>query len=592
MGIATSRLRWQFIALCLLNIFMALFEISVAGSISLLGIAMASPASLDRISLLSRLQQMLPVPDHIHPALLALMCVMSLVAIVTICKNLLLARLTWQQNAFAQAMAWQTGIRLFEKLLHAPHIWHIQQNSSELLTFLAWKTHVANYLVHVLTLITQLFITVCLLVSAFFLSPLMSLFLFSIILLMACAIYKFTRAKAYTCGLRLQQYDLHNARVSMQGIHGIKEILIGDNQKEFVEAYQLNTKSYIRTACNQAIFNPLPVFVLESLGMALLLAVLIMLSFKGASLAEVSGTLTLLAGISWRLLPSANKSVGSLLGLKSLQPTVEQILAKLESTPSAHSSPQRTLLPFKEYLELRDITFFYPDTRHSALTGVTLRIPRRKMIGLVGLSGSGKSTLTNIITGLLQPSAGQVVVDGTPWDATQQRLALGYVPQHLYLLDASLADNVAFHIQGGEIDEARVRSCCNMAAMDFVSELPGGFQTILGERGVRLSGGQIQRVGIARALYSQPAILIFDEATSALDGATEQAIQNTIESLRESITMLVIAHRLTTVQNCDYIYWMDNGMIRKEGTPDEVLSSYSAFLSEHALEVIGDKCDA
>ena len=201
------------------------------------------------------------------------------------------------------------------------------------------------------------------------------------------------------------------------------------------------------------------------------------------------------------------------------------------------------------------------------------------MIGLVGLSGSGKSTLTSLITGLLRPQQGYLSTDGKTLDTSTERLNIGYVPQNLYLLDAALAENVAFSHWGEPLDEERVRECCHMAAMDFVDELPEGIYTPLGERGVRLSGGQIQRVGIARALYDNPELLIFDEATSALDGATEIAIQSTIKYLKQKSTILIIAHRLETVEPCDYIYWIDHGKIVLGGDSYIVLEKYKNALN-------------
>ena len=203
------------------------------------------------------------------------------------------------------------------------------------------------------------------------------------------------------------------------------------------------------------------------------------------------------------------------------------------------------------------------------------------MVGLVGLSGSGKSTLTSLITGLLRPQQGHLCLDGTPWDTATERLNIGYVPQNLYLLDATLAENVAFSHWGEPVDEERVRECCRMAAMDFVDDLPEGIHTPLGERGVRLSGGQIQRVGIARALYDRPELLIFDEATSALDGATERAIQSTIERLRQHVTLVVVAHRLSTVEKCDLLYWINRGNVEMRGLPVTVLSEYQRHTPEN-----------
>lgn len=584
----TPASRRQFLVLCLLNLGMVVLEMAVAGSISLLGVAMSSPISLQQSGYISSLLRHIPFIGHIPEQFHILVSVMGLVALTTLCKNLLLAILTRQQNIYAQTVAWEAGIRLFARMLHAPYIWHTGQNSAELSTLIGWRNYIATYLVNVLTLIIQIVVALFLLGTALCLAPLMSLFLFGIISVVAVAIYKITRRLAYATGQKLQQYDLSAARVALQGLQGIREVIIADKQQDFLDAYTANTSSYIRTASTQALFSPLPIFVLESLGMLLLLAVVILLSRGEASVAEVSGTLTLLAGISWRLLPAANKGLGALLALKSLQPIAEKLLDKQENTPVLSHDTQRTPVSFADCLELKDIVFTYPEARHTALSGVSLCIPREKMIGLVGLSGSGKSTLTNIITGLMEPTSGQILLDGKPWDQESRRLSLGYVPQQLYLLDTSLADNVAFHIRKGDVDMDRVRRCCRMAAMEFVADLPNGIDTLLGERGVRLSGGQIQRVGIARALYCQPSLLIFDEATSALDGATEQAIQQTIESLRNQITMLIIAHRLTTVQHCDYIYWLDNGRIRMQGIPDDVLPAYSAFLTTHAQCVLNE----
>ena len=254
------------------------------------------------------------------------------------------------------------------------------------------------------------------------------------------------------------------------------------------------------------------------------------------------------------------------------------------SPVSGVSATGRTCLKYTQDIVADKISFRYPQATTAALHEVSLRIAQGTMVGLVGLSGSGKSTLTGILTGLLQPDSGEIRVDGSPLQNSEARLALGYVPQSLYLLDVSLADNVAFRVWGEPVDEEKVRRCCAMAAMDFINDLPEGINTVLGERGVRLSGGQIQRVGIARALYANPELLIFDEATSALDGATEQAIQHTIDSLRDSMTLLIIAHRLTTVQHCDHIYWLDNGKIRMEGKPELVLPAYSAYLDEQAAQ--------
>ncbi len=203
------------------------------------------------------------------------------------------------------------------------------------------------------------------------------------------------------------------------------------------------------------------------------------------------------------------------------------------------------------------------------------------MVGIIGPSGAGKSTLVGILTGLLSPDSGCVSVDDVPLDAVRSAgwsVQIGYVPQTPFLLNASLADNVAFSRWGEAIDRDRVSACCRMAAIDFLDQLPEGLDTLLGERGTRLSGGQLQRVAIARALYSGPACIIFDEATSSLDGAAEAAIQRTINGLRDQMTLIVIAHRLSTVEMCDTVYWLEGGAVVDSGPAEVIVPAYRQAL--------------
>ena len=268
------------------------------------------------------------------------------------------------------------------------------------------------------------------------------------------------------------------------------------------------------------------------------------------------------------------------MNMRTSQPIVERFLTLLDTPQSIPAISERELLPFGNNILLQDVTFSYPNASKPALDHITFLIPKGKMIGLIGPSGSGKSTLSSIINGLVVPESGQLLVDDKPWNPQNSRLKIGYVPQNLYLLDASLAENIAFSRWGEPIDEARVLKCCTMAAIDFLEDLPTGIHTIIGERGVRLSGGQVQRVGIARALYDNPDILFFDEATSALDEGAEREIQATVTALKSSITLLVIAHRLHTVAECDIVYWVEKGRILRQGSPAEVLPEYEAALAQ------------
>ena len=578
--IASTASRRQFIWLCFLNIIIGLFEICVAGGISLLGVAMSSPEALTRLPLLPAIAASIPFPDQVPNALRMLAVVMACIVAATAAKNALLAYLTWLQNYFAQSMAWAMGEKLFQSFLTAPYLWHTRQNSAELLTTLNWKAHISIFSVALLTLLTQTIIAIFLFSSVLFANPVMSAFLFCTIAFFAIAIHKYAQKQLYGLSTAIREYDIQNAKICMEGLHGIREIIIYDKLAAFMSAYSQFIDSYRRIASKQSLFPGLPQWCLESVGMALLLVVLLFLIALGNSVAETTGLITLLAAVSWRLLPAANKALGAIMNMRTSQPIVERFLTLLDTPQSIPAISERELLPFGNNILLQDVTFSYPNASKPALDHITFLIPKGKMIGLIGPSGSGKSTLSSIINGLVVPESGQLLVDDKPWNPQNSRLKIGYVPQNLYLLDASLAENIAFSRWGEPIDEARVLKCCTMAAIDFLEDLPTGIHTIIGERGVRLSGGQVQRVGIARALYDNPDILFFDEATSALDEGAEREIQATVTALKSSITLLVIAHRLHTVAECDIVYWVEKGRILRQGSPAEVLPEYEAALAQ------------
>lgn len=577
------KLRWNFLWISLLNIGVVVFEMGVAGAISLFGLAMTTPEAIGKLPVLGYVISLVPVPAGIVQGLHALLVVLVLVVIASLGKNLLSAYLILRQTCFAQDISWAVGEELFKRILYAPYIWHMQKNSSDLLMLMSWKAVLANFLGYWFVISTQLIIAIALVCAALWVTPLEAFSLFSSVGVVAYLTYVFSRRFAYACGNKIASLDLQTSRVTMQGIYSFQDVAISDRQTEYLAAYRKAIPFHVPATAQQAFFVPLPSWTLEVFGLISLLFILFFMALSGESAARSSTVLALLAATAWRMLPAMNKLVGALLGMKGLQSIVERLLEAAQNTPSIGNVGCRAVRRLQHEITLEQIEFSYPDAAQPALRKVNMRIPAGNFVGVIGLSGSGKSTLINIITGLYRPHSGSVAVDGRPLDLATERLSLGYVPQNMYMLDSTLADNVAFRILDEPIDEPRVRECCAQAAMSFLDDLPQGIYTQLGERGVRLSGGQIQRVGIARALYANPDLLIFDEATSALDGAAEQAIQNTVDELRSDITVLIIAHRLTTVENCDKIYWLDNGTVRMEGTPAEVLPVYKQYLDENAL---------
>ena len=295
-----------------------------------------------------------------------------------------------------------------------------------------------------------------------------------------------------------------------------------------------------------------------------------------------SGKLISILGVfsaaAFKLLPSVSRLVQSCQALVFQKPVVSLIHEELVSNkspvkPVNGSSNKR--MNFERELTISDLSFSYDGSNKSAIQNINLDIDAGQMIGFVGSSGAGKSTLIDCILGLIEPSSGNLIIDGeriTNKNVKGWQKNIGYVPQVIYLLDASLRENIAFGVSTGFIDEEKIGNAIEKAQLsEFVSDLSKGLDTFVGERGVRLSGGQRQRIGIARALYNNPSVLVLDEATSALDHETESEVMNAVESLQGSRTILIIAHRFSTIKNCDYIYKLENGKVVLEGIPNQVL---------------------
>ena len=520
------------------------------------------------------------------PRLLLIVLLTGLCGAV-LCKSLALALLTWRQASFSQAVNLEMGQRLFHGFVHAPYLWHVEQRVSDLSMALSWRNSVGLYGFAVVQALGQLAVAALLIMVVLVVTPLAGSVVLAGTALCSYVMFRLSRKLVDKYSQELTAAQRDSNRVSHTALYGVRELMIYRQQAPF-EAHYLQHEG--RVAHAQALLplcHPLPSWVLEWMGMVLLLGAVVLLYWQGAGVARTVGTLTLLAAVAWRLLPTMNKLVQQLLMMQQQIPQIEPVLRKLDEVAALPRTDAVTAqdCPLRQELRLEDVSFRYPSTptgKPDALRHLHIRIPRGSMVGFVGPSGAGKSTIVGLLTGLFPPTAGRITVDSQPMDAALREgwiRRIGYVPQSPFLLNASIAENVAFSHWGTTLDRERVRQCCRMAAMDFVDELEQNIDTVIGERGVRLSGGQVQRVAIARALYNDPQFILFDEATSALDGAAEQAIQHTINSLREHMTLVVVAHRLSTVEACDYVYWVDKGMVRMEGNPKQVLPAYADFLA-------------
>lgn len=592
--ILPATLQHSFWIVMALTVVVALAEFALAGAVSLLGVVLASPQSIVQHPIMQRLVDVLPVlqPVQDDPRLL-LALLLCLLCGTTLLKTVMLALLTWRQSRYSQMVSMHLGVRLFQGYMRAPYIWHTGQKISDLITTLNWRANTGLFLFQSLQALSQLLVVTTLLIAICCMAPLAGILVVSITGIAAWGVFRCSRCWVRKYSQQCADAQQASMKLIHTGLNGIRDILICRQQENFIRQYSIAEQRYMQGQSVLPVFPPLPSWILEFVGICLLLGTVLLLRWQEASLAHVSATLALLAAVAWRLLPIMNRVVQGLLQMQQQLPTVEPVLQKVREVEALpQSATEERPCPLREEIRFEHVGFRYPNTsagHKNALQDISLRIPKGSMIGLIGPSGAGKSTIVSLLTGLYTPSSGRILVDGRELDDSLRSgwmRGIGYVPQSPFLLNGSLAENIAFSQWGQKIDRQRVEECCRMAAMDFLDDLEDGIDTIIGERGVRLSGGQLQRVSIARALYGRPQLIIFDEATSALDGATEQAIQKTIEGLKKYTTVVIIAHRLTTVEKCDCLYWLEKGSLVQKGNVHNVLSSYRRTIHEDSYRKI------
>ncbi|CCH49909.1 ABC transporter ATP-binding protein [Pseudodesulfovibrio piezophilus] len=495
-----------------------------------------------------------------------------------IIKNSCRALFEYRVVRFAAGMDRLIGKHLLGRFLNMPYGWHIEQNSSDLLLAISWRSHFGSVmLLSLINLFVDCAFILFVLASLFVVAPVISFFVVFFVGGGGCFIYRKTRTVLDQEVVLGQEYKMKISQISLKIIQGVKDVIVFSKEREFINEYDASAQRQERILARQRLFTNIPMQVLEAFGFTMLVFSMFALLFifpmpRG----KVIGIVVLLAVTAWRVLPVASRLLVSISSLRSSLPYLSKIFDYLEmqkANPLLNPA-SGTLLNWKQDIVFDKVDFRYKKGLPKAVHSIDFRIQKGSVFGVVGQSGAGKSTLIDLLVGLLTPDSGEILLDGkriSDLDLGRLRNLFGYVSQHPYIVDASLAENVAFGLSGRAIDMERVKTCCQMAAVDFLDELPDGFNTRIGERGVRLSGGQRQRISIARALYHKPELLIFDEATSALDKGTELAIRETIYSLKGNVTLLLVAHRMSTLEGCDSILWLDKGKVHKIGTPEEIL---------------------
>ena len=499
----------------------------------------------------------------------------GLILAIYVFKNVFLAASTWIQRGFLTRVTSRIAARMLEVYIRQPYAFHLRKNSSTLIR----NTQDASILVAggvepMLTILTEGLIAFALFTVLVVVEPVGTICVIGVLLFATFIFQKFFDQKLQRWGALRQIQKGSIIQTIQQGLGAVKDVQVLGREEWFVNEHRerqtLDANLLRRINTVQAV----PRLWLEVMAMTGLAGLVAIMLASGKDIDKIIPTVGLFAVTAFKVLPSINKLVSSKQALKVSRSTIETIHHDLELPIAESSSIQNTNFQFKDVV-VDHLDFKYEQSESLVLSNINLKILSGEAVGFVGQSGSGKSTLIDIMLGLLKPQSGSISINGQLIEDVKQswQKSIGYIPQTIFLMDDSLCRNIAIGIADAEIDEFAITEALKSAQLeDFVASLPDGLDTVVGERGVRLSGGQRQRIGIARALYHRPSVLVLDEATSSLDTETEHGVMQAVQALQGDKTVIIVAHRLSTVEYCDRLYRLDAGRIVDEGTFDEVMN--------------------
>lgn len=483
--------------------------------------------------------------------------------------------------------------RLMRSYMHAPYIFHLQRNSAELLRNITQEVAIVIKIVltDILKLSKEGIMIISIVLFLFYFEPLITLLIISLAGVGVGSFLFLTQKKVKVYGLQEQGHRRNMIQAINQGLGGIKDARVLNREEEFIKKFSIEAYKSSRLLTYVQFIQQIPKPVVETTAVVGMMGIAALMVWQGRPMSTIIPVLTLFAMATVRLMPSIQQISKLYTNLRynlvSVNPIYED-LKELEDSGSELLEDRKkdVRIDLEESIDAREVYFRYPNSDEFALDGISFTIPKGKAVAFVGSSGAGKSTVVDMLLGLLKPEKGTILVDGKDVfkNLSAWQRNIGYIPQSIYLADETLRNNIAFGVPEKEIDDEKVLQALKLAQLGkLLRTLPLGLDTILGENGTRLSGGQRQRVGIARALYHDPEVLVMDEATSALDNITEKEITQAIEALKGDRTIVIIAHRLTTVMNCNKLFLMEEGKIVEEGTYSELINSSVQF-REMALE--------
>lgn len=519
----------------------------------------------------------------------------GLLAGLFLLKNLYLAALIYAETHLTAGVTTSISNRLFRAYIHSPYTFHLQRNPAALVQNLSDAVvHSVEFIKGGMHLMREGLVLAVVFSLLILVDPLVSLSVFSLLALASGGFYLVVRRSLTASGKLSLEHWSRQVQLVNQALGAIKDVKMLGRESHLMKLFSLEVNCIQHHETFYLAVSALPKLFLEVMAIVAVLLVAAAFVLLGRPVQAMLPVLTLLGVAVVRLVPSITIINVSLADIRYKRPAFDLVCAELKALePSTVHQPCRTanqplINKIQDSIRLEDIHYRYPGAPVEALQGMSFKIDVGTAVAIIGTSGAGKSTLIDIILGLLTPTSGQIHVDGRD---IQQNLPawqrqIGYIPQDIYLIDDSIRRNIAFGLPDDEINDIALARAIQAAQMEgFVRSLPDGLETLVGNRGIRLSGGQRQRIGIARALYHDPSVLVMDEATSALDDETEREVIEAIGRLRGARTVIMIAHRLTTVKNCDRLYLLDAGKVKDQGSFEELAMRHAQLRGPNDVTV-------
>jgi ATP-binding cassette, subfamily B, bacterial PglK len=577
------RERRQFWLLTGLMVIVAFVEIIGISAVLLLLKVLADPATIHTNTALSMTYARFGFTDDF-----SFEVALAIIVLIVVMAGLVVKAVgTYAALRFGAMRAFTISSRLLASYLHQPYAWFLERNSSDIGKNVLNEVDglVGRVISPALRLIAGALMVVAIVGLLMLVDPLVTVLSAGLLGCSYAFIYMKLRKRLHQLGEALMQAFGERFRVAQEATGGIKDVKLLGLEDSYTALYETAARKSAKSSAALGVMSELPRFALEGIAFGTLLALILMLLLRsGGQMADIVPTLGVFAFSVMRLLPALQQIYNALATIRGARAILDTITTDYALAAPMPGLAQTAAAPLRleRQLDLSQVAFSYATANRAALRGLDLVIPARSTVGIVGGTGAGKTTLVDLVLGLLTPESGVISVDGTAITNDNVRAwqkTLGYVPQAIFLTDDTIAANIAFGIPKDKIDMAAVERASRTAALhDFVAtELAQGYETEVGERGVRLSGGQRQRIGIARALYRDPTLLIMDEATSALDNITERVVMEAVQNIRADKTIILIAHRLSTVKTCDTIFLMEQGKLVAQGTYDELVAGNETF---------------